>query len=105
MGWKQWFQKCHGNLELRVDGPEGPLIHWLDRGRGGQFTWSSGDPEDEIRDISSWTGDAAQIRLYAIVVEGGAPEDPFCEMITLNNETPCHRWHFDSDEDNDITMA
>ena len=102
MGWQQQFQKCYGKLMLRVGGPGGPLIHWPDRGQGGQFTWTAGDPEGEIRDISVWAGDVPCVRLYALVLEGGAPEDPLCEMSTLYDGEERLRWRFDSGEDHEI---
>jgi hypothetical protein len=36
------------------------------------------------------------------VLEGGAPEDPLCEMATLYDGEERRHWHFDSGEDHEI---
>jgi hypothetical protein len=89
---------------LRVGGPGGPLIHWPDRGQGGQYTWSSQDPIGETRDISPWVGNAPRIRLYALVFQVGEVEGAQCEMVTLYNGELCCRWRFDGDEDHEIAL-
>jgi hypothetical protein len=105
MSWQQQFQRCYDKLVLRVGGPGGPLIRWHDRGHGGEFTWSSDDPEGEVRDISHWTGEGSQIRLYAMVLEGSTPQSPLCEMTTLHDGEVCKQWRFDADEDHEIVRG
>ncbi len=102
MSWRQRFDRCCDKLMLRVGGPGGPLIHWPDRGMGGQCTWSWQDPAGEVRDISPWVGDSPVIRLYALVLETGATGQREAQMTTLYRERACKRWLLDEDEDQEV---
>jgi hypothetical protein len=99
-GWQQRFYRVHDVLELRVGSSTGPLISWPDRGNGGRYTWSSRDPEGEVRDLTPWVGAGNPIRLWARISSGSA--DRQCVMDTLFSSNRRQRWEFNDVEYHEI---
>jgi hypothetical protein len=102
MPWQITVDKCHDELELRIDNSGGQLISWPDRGDGGRVTWTWRDPVSELRDISQFVGDGDQIKLWAKIKETGATGDHQCDMDTRYNGESKQRWEFDEEEDHEI---
>jgi hypothetical protein len=99
-GWQQRFYRVHDVLELRVGGSTGTLISWPDRGNGGRVTWTSSDPEGDVRDITRWVEDNNPIRLWARISSGSGERQ--CVMDTLYNSNRRQRWEFNDVEFHEI---
>jgi hypothetical protein len=96
-GWEQRFEKVSGQLELRVDKHDGPLIRWPDRGNN-SATWTSSNPQPETRSIAKWVGNGYQITLWARISPDGGKSKPLCYMDTIYNGNLQQRWEIYGDK-------
>jgi hypothetical protein len=95
-GWSLRFLKVKGILEVRLDGPNGQLIVWEDRGLKGKHTWASADRQPETRSIENWVKERRKFSLHAKISRESEndPTDPFCQMETLFKGQSKGTWQF-----------
>jgi hypothetical protein len=97
--WAQRFHKVHDALELRIGGPQGPLVQSDGVGVPGKYTMTWRDRVPHDIDLAPWVGDRLGASLWARIHElPGGSGDHQCDMDTMYKGTSCQRWEFDEDE-------
>lgn len=97
-GWELYFARVWERVEVRLDGPRGPLIRVEGPPCGGA-TWCAAAGQGGIV-LDRWVGDARVIRLYARVVASRGPSQ--CNVEVRYRGRVFLRWSFSNEEFREI---
>lgn len=97
-GWELYFARVWERVEVRLDGPRGPLIR-IEGPPCGGATWCAAAGQGGIP-LDRWVGDASVIRLYARVVAKRGPSQ--CNVEVRYRGRVFLRWSLSNEEYREI---
>ncbi|MCC6590999.1 MAG: hypothetical protein IT168_30205 [Bryobacterales bacterium] len=98
-GWELRFQRVWERLEVRLEGPRGPLIRG-DHPQCGGSTWCAAAGQGSVS-LDRWLGDSRTVRLYARVAASRGPA--LCNMEAWYRGRLISRFSFNNEEYREIS--